>query len=333
MKIGAFQIRPVSLKLKRGLQTSRGVVLEREGFLIFCGEGVGEAMPLPQFGTESHLECAQALRRAQRDLEGHEVPSVSAIAELLSGIPSCARFGLETALLDGLAKEQGTSVARLLDPSATSSVSVNAVVDRGAEIPSGFASYKLKIQSADDVAWARDVRSVLGPACEIRLDANGTWSLETAASVLRQLEEIRPFYCEDPVAEPNDVPALRTHTSIRVAADGWLTTESAREAVLNERWAEVVVLKPAVLGGLIPALRLARRAKEKRMGAVVTTMLEGVVARQAALHLACAMQSPLAHGLSTGALLAQDYADDVAPVQAGRMALSQRSGLGVEVRA
>jgi L-alanine-DL-glutamate epimerase-like enolase superfamily enzyme len=173
----------------------------------------------------------------------------------------------------------------------------------------------------------------LGPGCEIRLDANGTWSLATAASVLHQLEEIRPSYCEDPVAAPNEVPALRAHTSVQVAADGWLQSESARESILNERWAEVVVLKPAVLGGLIPSLRLARRAKEKGMGVVVTTLLEGTVARQAALHLACAIQSPLAHGLSTGTLLQHDYAEDVAPVRAGMMALSPRFGLGVEVRA
>src|SRR5690606_18069536 len=82
----------VRLPLKRPLVTAAGTLTAREGFLVFVDGGVGEAMPLPSSGTETLEECRAALEAA-RDLDEVQAP--------------CARFALETALLDAEAKRRG----------------------------------------------------------------------------------------------------------------------------------------------------------------------------------------------------------------------------------
>ena len=91
MKIPRFELAPVRLPLVEPFVTAAGTLVAREGFLVFCGEGVGEAMPLPGAGTESLPQCRAALESC----EGRDLDDVTA---------PCARFAIETALLDAEAK-------------------------------------------------------------------------------------------------------------------------------------------------------------------------------------------------------------------------------------
>ena len=50
--------------------------------------------------------------------------------------------------------------------------------------------------------------------------------------------------------------------------------------------ADVIVLKPAALGGLVRSLELAQQAHDSGVGAYVTTLMDGPIARAAAAHLA-----------------------------------------------
>jgi L-Ala-D/L-Glu epimerase len=94
----------------------------------------------------------------------------------------------------------------------------------------------------------------------------------------------------------------------------------------------VVVLKPAVLGGLLPALHWARRARERGVQPLVTTALDGAIARAGAAHLASAIlsdgPSPDA-GLATGSLLADDLCEDPGPPRDGRIRIGAAPGLGI----
>ncbi len=313
----SLEIVPVRLPLKRPLVTAAGTISAREGFLVFWGGGVGEAMPLPSSGTETLAECRAALEAAR---DGAEVPATA----------PCARFALETAKLDAEAKRRGVPLARLLDAAPRSAVQVNALIDSD-EVPAGFASYKLKVGTPGDLERAVRVRERIGPGPELRLDANGSWSLPVALEALAALERARPSYCEDPLVKPDDVPRLRAHTRVAIAADAWLSSPSNRVRIIREHLADVLVLKPAVIGGLEACRTLAFEARARGMTVVVTTLLEGVVGRLAALHLAAALPTQHAAGLATGGLLAADHAADPAPVRAGFMALPAAPGLGVEV--
>jgi L-alanine-DL-glutamate epimerase-like enolase superfamily enzyme len=93
--------------------------------------------------------------------------------------------------------------------------------------------------------------------------------------------------------------------------------------------ADVVVLKPAALGGLLPSLSLARRAALAGTDSYVTTLMDGPLSRAAAVHLAAVLPGEVwAHGLSTVELL-EGVPDDALTPRGGRIHLSGVPGWGV----
>jgi L-alanine-DL-glutamate epimerase-like enolase superfamily enzyme len=311
MELPRLHLERVRWPLRRPFRAGTGAITVREGFLVFVegreAVGVGEALPLPSSGTETLEQCGQALHRA-RTLED------------LDATPA-ARFAVETALLDLEGRTRGVPVSALLSETPSRSVAVNGVIDASEDAVAqaralkaeGFRCFKLKLPGP-----VAAVREVIGPHAELRLDANGQWSRDEALAELRALKAFRPEYCEDPTDDPADVAALRA-CGVPIAADAWLARGTDVDA-------DVLVIKPAVVGGLKRAVALAQGRR-----AVITTTVDGVVGRLAALHVAAALGGEMAHGLATGRWIAQDDAADPAPVVRGRIAVPQGGGLGLNL--
>jgi L-alanine-DL-glutamate epimerase-like enolase superfamily enzyme len=175
------------------------------------------------------------------------------------------------------------------------------------------------------------VREAAGPEAALRLDANGAWS---EAKALRALERFSAWgieFVEQPVA-PGDVGALarvRRGSPVPVAADESVTGERAVEALLAGQAADLLVLKPPVLGGLRAGRRVAERARGAGVGVTVTSLLDSAIGRAAALHLAAAVPGPIpACGLATGGFLRRDLAAGAIDSR-GEIALPAPPGLGV----
>jgi len=116
---------------------------------------------------------------------------------------------------------------------------------------------------------------------------------------------------------------------VRIAADESASNARDLARVLALRAADVIVLKPAALGGLRAARRLAARARAAGCELFVTTLLDGAVSRAAALALAASLPGPLrACGLATGDLLAADLAAGDLP-RDGALDVPARAGLGI----
>lgn len=339
---------PVSLRLVEPLVSAHGTLHERVGFDVHVSldgiVGRGEVFPLPEFGTES-LDKAIAAVRAFTATPYESVEELTAQLAPLDPTPA-ARFAMECALLEWLAKKRGVPVAHLLGD-ARPSVSVNALIaGRTAEslaeaakraMDAGFGTVKLKVASKSvslDAQRIHAVRLAVGDGVAVRLDANGGWSEGTARSALRGLESLEVELCEQPVA-PHDVEGLRRVTElvpVPVAADEALSVPGLREHVLRKHplpAAKVLVLKPAVLGGLVPALTLAKLAYQGGIESYVTTLIDGPIARAAAAHLAAVVPSTThAHGLSTLELF-EGVAPDAFTPRAGVITLPTAPGWGV----
>ncbi len=93
----------------------------------------------------------------------------------------------------------------------------------------------------------------------------------------------------------------------------------------------ILVLKPMVLGGLLPTLALAREAARKGLDAYVTSSLDGVVARAGAAHLGAALPSGrYASGLGVGHLFRNEpESHPFRPVR-GRIRLPRTPGQGAQ---
>ena len=67
MRLAEATLERLRLELVHPLRTARGVYTAREGFVVRLVDevgrtGWGEAMPLPEFGTESREDCERVLR-------------------------------------------------------------------------------------------------------------------------------------------------------------------------------------------------------------------------------------------------------------------------------
>lgn len=356
MADSVLRLSPFRIRLKDPIRTAHGAESTREGVSVVLEDGagasgLGEATPLPSFGTESLAECLEALTKTTSVINRQRIP------ESLTEIPGClsnlgltqrtpaARHAVECALLDLLANRMGISLATLLSSSSRRHVTVNALLtsrtpeelvrEGQSSLAQGFQTLKVKVGAGElgaDLERVAILRSAVGPAARIRIDANGAWSEETARSALNSLAPIE--LCEQPVPA-DDVEALRRlrgTVPCPIAADEALADPARHEALLSgaSRSCDVFVLKPMVLGGILPALDLARRAAAVGIGSYVTSSLDGVIARAAASHLAAALpESTYASGLAVGALFADEPPGHPYVPARGRITLPSASGLGL----
>jgi L-alanine-DL-glutamate epimerase-like enolase superfamily enzyme len=100
--------------------------------------------------------------------------------------------------------------------------------------------------------------------------------------------------------------------------------------IIDADAADVVVLKPMVLGGPDRAVEAARACREAGIDPIVSTTIDAVVARVGAVHAAAAIPDVRACGLATGARLATDLARDPATIDDGEITVPQTPGLGID---
>mgnify|MGYP006289918945 CR=1 FL=1 len=354
--VRAVRHRPFALDLVRPLGTARGEIRRREGFVLAVERegdapgavGLGEATPLPEW-TESHGACAAALEKLG-DRSGSEPLREALDAE---STPA-ARHGVSLALADAGARKAGERLADRLadragiDAEPAESVPVNATVGDGTPeetaaeasraVADGFDCLKLKVGAREvgaDVERVRAVREAVGDAVALRADANGAWDRSRARSALDALAPFDLAYVEQPLPadDLDGLAALRggdrtdgPADSVPIAADESVAVAGI-DAVVDADAADAVVLKPMALGGPDRALAAALRARSAGVEPVVTTTIDAVVARTAAVHVAAAVPDVSPCGLATGPLLAEDLAPDPCPVADGAVAVPSGPGL------
>ena len=76
--------------------------------------------------------------------------------------------------------------------------------------------------------------------------------------------------------------------------------------MIDTQAADIIILKPMALGGLITAHHAAAIAFKAGLDVVVTTTIDGAIARQGAYDLAAALPIKRACGLATGHLLIEN---------------------------
>lgn len=343
-----LELQQAKLTLRHTVTTSRAALTSRTGFEVSVrGDGVtgrGQAFPLPAFGTETFAAAEEALS----GFAPIACESLEEIATLLAPLEStpAARFAVECALLEWIARRRRIPVALLLGE-AKPRVQVNALIEgHDAEAlasaatvarDQGFRTLKVKVGSRSvsvDAQRLHAVRLAVGPELALRVDVNGGWTEGTARAALRGLESLRLELCEQPVAA-HDVEGLGRVgdlVPVPIAADEALADPAQRRRILERDprpAAKVLVLKPAVLGGLLPALGLARQARDVGVSAYVTTLMDGEVARAAATHLAAVLPADgLAHGLATVELFDGARVDAFTPSE-GVITLPDAPGWGV----
>ncbi len=178
----------------------------------------------------------------------------------------------------------------------------------------GCTTAKVKVGGAlrEDVDRVAAVRSALGAAGRVRVDANGAWSVPDAVAALTALAPFDLEYAEQPCATVTELAELRVALArvgvdVLVAADESVRRAADPLAVARAGAADVVVLKVAPLSGVARALEVALACG---LPVAVSSALDTSVGISAGVALAAALPDlPYACGLATTSLMTADVAD------------------------
>jgi o-succinylbenzoate synthase len=342
--IARVSLQRFRLRLRAPLVSANGAIAERAGVLLALetaagARGFGEAMPLAGWPGGTLAEAEAWLARRAAELLGRNAHQ--ALARTFVGAP-LARAALETALLDLAARERGVPLAASLamrTPEPALAVNALVAADAPAEVAraahalvaEGFRCLKLKVGArplAEDVARVAALRAGAGPRASLRLDANGAWTEDEAVAALAALARHGLEYVEEPVAGALGCARVRARSAVPIALDESACDDAGLELALKLSAADVLVIKPALLGGPRAARAAALRACDAGIDVVVTSFLDSAIGIAAALHCAATLvPNERACGLASGALFQRDLA--ALRIEGGMLSLPAGHGLGV----
>ncbi len=356
MKIARIRWAPFRIPFVAPYETSRGRAMRRSGVIVVLEteaghHGYGEASLDPSTPEDETRTILPYVESMARDLIAASVDDIDEVLEPHAtgdDADRAAHCAIETALADAGAREAGRPLAELLSEDAPTLglVPVNATIAaRSTQAAAaaallasaqGFGCIKLKVGMeatlAGEAERVKTVREVIGADVKLRLDANGAWDEPVAIATIRNLEAYEIELVEQPVPAA-DVAALgrvREAVTTSLAADEAIFDYASATAALKH--ADVLVLKPARLGGLSVARYVAKAAAAAGLGVIVTTTIDTGIGTAASLHLAASLpEAGRAHGLATASLLRDDLLTQPIVVERGYAQLPDAPGLAVEL--
>jgi L-alanine-DL-glutamate epimerase-like enolase superfamily enzyme len=308
LKVG---LRVFDAPLSAPLRSASDAATERPLVLLTLGSGAvtgyGEAAPLEGYDGVSVDAVVAELERCVSTLEKSAPGDVDGVLRACSELTQLPQTlaAIDLALWDLAGKAAGEPVWRLLGSAESHPIVVNATI--GAEEPeaaarqareaagAGFGCVKVKVGVGDDLARVRAVRSAVGAAVAIRVDANGAWDLTRATEVLVSLAGQGLELCEEPVHGLKVLSEVAHAVDVPIAAD----ETASEEGLFARRYCDAICLKIARCGGISGVIRDAAAAREAGYRVYLASTLDGPLGISAALHAAAVVKPDLACGLAT----------------------------------
>ncbi len=347
MRVTAVDVIPFALDFTEPYVTARGSLQRREMALLRVRtdgglEGLGEAVPMTLRGGQTLSGVVDELRAAGAVLVGLDLskPLDEGARPLAPDLSPPAAAAIEVARLDLAAKLLGQPLWSLLGADDSRPVECNATLSAGgpgqvaAEAERwaglGFTAFKLKVGTLGDAAQVGAVRSTVGADARIRVDANGSWSVDGAVARLAAMERHGIELAEQPVATLDELAAVNARTTVAIAADESVATSDDAVRAVGLRACELATVKLAKVGGVGPARRVAGV-----LPVYLSSALDGPVGIAAAAHLAQVLSPStgggLAHGLATQLLFTATTASAECELRDGFLHLPPGPGLGVKI--
>jgi L-Ala-D/L-Glu epimerase len=333
-------IASVRLAFARPQASAFGTLADRELLLVrLAGDdgiiGWGEAAPLEPYDGVPTSAVREALRLyAPLLADGEDAGG----AELLDRCREAADLpqalaAIDMALWDRAGQKEGSPVCELLSDDPDDRVRVNATIaspDRAGAAASadrarreGFSCIKLKVGIGDDAGRVAAVRAAAGDEMELRLDANGAWTVDEAVQTIEALAPAGLELVEEPVHGIDGLRAVRERVPVRIAMD-----ETAGDpGSLHAAVADAVCLKISRCGGISGLLAQAALVRSTGAEVYLASTFDGPLGIAAAVHCAAALKPGPANGLGTLQLFSDDFS--VLRMEDGYIRVPDGPGLGV----
>lgn len=351
--IDPFVIASGRVDATRAALVEADVVDERTGRRA---TGLGEAAALPPVTAEDqpdilHALAAFAPTAAGRRLDGDpdEVTAWLDGDAALGGRP-VARAGVETAVLDALARLRGVALFRLLANDFAGPFERRLVSDitvpihepaymgelAGGWRARGFTCFKVKVglDLERDVAGMRAIRERV-PDATFRVDANGGYAAREAVELYeRSVREGCAVECFEQPCAKGDLDGMAAVTAalpVPVVADESVASVEDVERLVARRAAGGVNLKVVKMRGPLGAAAAGRRARELGLAVMCGAMVETRLGITAAAHVCVAVGGVRFVDLDTAWLLREDPFEGGYRAEGPRYEVPDEAGLALAV--
>ena len=314
------------LKFKRPSGTSRGVLYEKETFILEISsegkKGIGECALFRGLSYDDRPDYEEKLNWLCENIH----LNFEFLKQELIEFPSIW-FGYEQALLN--LKHGG----KLYFPSefteGKNSMTINGLIWMGdvgfmeeqiqEKLEQGFHCIKLKI----GVDWnsEHDILQKLRQKfskekLELRVDANGGFSKDETKPVLQQLSDLHIHSVEQPIKAGNwyDMAELCAETPTPIALDEELigiTDYNEKKKLLDTIKPQYIILKPSLVGGFSGSDEWISLAEQNNIAWWITSALESNLGLNAIAQYTFTKNNPMPQGLGTGSLFTNNFESDL----------------------
>ncbi|WP_278352104.1 o-succinylbenzoate synthase [Chryseobacterium gleum] len=310
------------LQFKRPSGTSRGVLLDKETFILTVSEegrkGIGECAVFRGLSFDDRPDYEEKLKWLCENIN----LDAAFLKEELIEFPSIW-FGYEQAFLN--LRNGGNLYFPSEFTEGKSAITINGLIWMGDaaymeeqiqdKLKKGFHCIKLKIGvdwKSEHIILQKLREKFSKDQLELRVDANGGFSKDEAIVVLQQLADLHIHSIEQPVKAGNwdDMAELCAKTPIPIALDeeliGIIDPEKKKQ-LLEKIKPQYIILKPALVGGFSGSDEWIFLAENQNIGWWITSALESNIGLNAIAQYTFTKKNPMPQGLGTGALFVNNF--------------------------
>ncbi len=314
-----LQFAPYVLKFKQPAGTSRGILNEKiTCFIRIFDEsdpskfGIGEAAIFPGLSPEADNRFFYKIMELQANIAIGKTTDLTQFPSLQSG--------LEQAIRDFSGGCNGTYFPSSFI-AGESFIKINGLIWMGSfdemkdridkKLEEGFDCIKLKIGAID---WKKEIdlielirKRYSADKIEIRVDANGAFTMDNALPRLKHLADLGVHSIEQPIraGNPSLMRFLCQTSPLPIALDEELIGKfsfNSKTETLEEIMPQYIVLKPSLIGGFSGAQEWIDIAERLNIKWWVTSSLESNIGLNAISQWVAKLKQDRPQGLGTGGL-------------------------------
>ncbi|NBV23104.1 MAG: dipeptide epimerase [Proteobacteria bacterium] len=335
-----LRLKLIDLPLRHAFTISVGSITLQQNLLVelsadgFTGYGEGASGSAYQaFTAPGMLAALEAVRPR---IEAESLDDPASLWDRLLPVLGHNRFAmcaLDQAAHDLWGKRIGQPVWKLWGlqqrggPLSNYTIGIDSLPVMVAKLREfeGWPIYKIKLGTPDDLAIVRELRN--HTEATFRVDANCAWSVEQTLAFAPELKKLGVEFIEQPLPAGDWAGMKRLHaaSALPILADeSCLVPEDVDRCAGHFHGVNVKLTKA---GGLTPALRMVRRARELGLQTMVGCMCESSVGISAIAQLLPLLDYVDMDG---AVLIAKDIATGVR-VEKGRPYFPTENGNGVQL--
>ncbi|MGM8216522.1 o-succinylbenzoate synthase [Bacillaceae bacterium W0354] len=349
MLLDQVVIRHVSMKLKQPFQSVNGLVVIRDTLIVEVHDregrvGYGECVAFadPFYTSETVSTEWDILKNFLIPLlEKKNITHPAEIHTIFQSVQGhqMAKAGLESAIWDLYAKEQGKSLKEVIggirdEVESGVVLSLTDDIEKQAEEykQKGYKRYKLKVQKGNERETIEKIKQIVGDV-PIMFDGNGNYGPEDVHHLV-SLDDLNLQMIEQPFRQDDFYyhNQLAKQMNTMVCLDESITSEHEAFQAMELKACDTINVKLGRVGGYKTAIDIHNYAKVANIPLWCGGMLETGIGRAHNVILASLEQFKLPGDLSESSRYwEEDIIEEPFIVQNGCVKVPDGKGIGVEI--